>query len=96
MGASTRGEGSPLGIGGDIPFQNGFTPIICRPVHHSHFSRISDYEVRLNTTTGREIPSTVWRNEQSLTIQPRVFERGLLIAMMYIDGVLYAKNVVAQ
>jgi len=56
----------------------------------------SDYEVRLYTTTGREIPSTVWRNEQSLTIQPRVFERGLLIAMMYIDGVLYAKNVVAQ
>jgi hypothetical protein len=70
------------------PFIAQFTVAISR--------EFSNYEVRLYTTTGREIPSTVWRNDQSLTVQPRVFERGLLIAMMYIDGVLYAKNVVAQ
>ena len=70
------------------PFITQFTVAISR--------EFSNYEVRLYTTTGREIPSTVWRNDQSLTVQPRVFERGLLIAMMYIDGVLYAKNVVAQ
>ena len=70
------------------PFVAQFTVEISR--------EFSEYEVRLYTTTGREIPSTVWRNDQSLTVQPRVFERGLLIAMMYIDGVLYAKNVVAQ
>ena len=70
------------------PFIAQFTVAISR--------EFSNYEVRLYTTTGREIPCTVWRHEQSLTVQPRVFEQGLLIAMMYIDGVLYAKNVVAQ
>ena len=54
------------------------------------------YEVRLFTATGREIPSSVWRNGRTLTVQPRVFEQGLLVVLMYIDGVLYAKNVVAQ
>jgi hypothetical protein len=70
------------------PFIAQFTVAISR--------EFSNYEVRLYTTTGREIPCTVWRHEQSLTVQSRVFEQGLLIAMMYIDGVLYAKNVVAQ
>jgi hypothetical protein len=94
--------------GFEVPDVPVFLPIILGPnikIYPNPFvaqftiamsQEFSEYEVRLYTTTGREIPSTVWRNEQSLTVQPRVFERGLLIAMMYIDGVLYAKNVVAQ